>query len=165
MLNLNFSISAFAYLYHSLIQLYEMHALDAACLTYELYTANIDSYETHHPLETLYEADPIAFVFAIQKRGRPYKTHIQFYKSIQALLQSMDWDCLSFSQKKAARCLKGILNQIGWHFYNVYGMDIENRKTVYRQCRSHLIPDQNEPEEPFVAVNRLLHDLKKCPAM
>ena len=160
-----FPMAAFAYLYHSLIKLYGMRKADAACLTYELYTANIDSFETHRPYHIIYEADPIAFAFTIRKRGRPYKTHIQFYKAIQALLKNMEWDCLTFSQKKAVRCLKGIEHQINWHFYRVYGVDIESGETVYRQCRFHLIPGIKEPEEPFLAVNNCFKDLKKCAAL
>jgi hypothetical protein len=160
-----FSLSSFAYLYHSLITLFAMRPLDTACLTYELYTAHLDSHEMHYPNDELYEADPIAFVFAVQKRGRPYKTTVQLYKSIQALLQTLDWMCLSTSQQRAVRCVKGILNQIGWHFYSVYDLDIESRKTVYRQCHLHLVPGKDEPEEPFTAVNRLLGDLKRSAAV
>jgi hypothetical protein len=165
MLQFIFSLSSFAYLYQSLIALFAMRPLDAACLTYELYTAHLDSHELHHPEDELYEADPIAFVFAVQKRGRPYKTVVQLYKSIQALIRTLDWICLSFSQQKAVRCLKGILNQIGWRFYSMYDLDIESRKTVYRECLLHLAPGSNEPEEPLAAVNRLLCDIKRSTAI
>jgi len=145
---INFSPMAYAYLYHSLVKLQRIRKSDAACLIYMLYTANIDCFNAHSPHGTK-ELDPVSFVFAIRKRGRPYKTHIQLYKAIQALLKSIEWDCLTFTQKKAVRYLKGIELEIDWHFYRVYGMDIESRETAYKRCRFHLIPGKKEPSSPF----------------
>lgn len=156
----SFSISAFAYLYHSLVHLSGMRPVDAACLIYELYTANIDSFETHNPDHLIKEANPIAFAFIIRKRGRPYKTKVQFYKSIQALLESMDWSCLTFSQKKAVKYLQGIRSQIDWQFYDTCGMDIESDVTVYNDCRNHLNPGANEPDLPFRMLDKVFQGLK-----
>jgi hypothetical protein len=147
-----FTPAAYGYLYYSLIRLYGMHAVDAACLTYMLYTANMDSCTVRFGRSLYPEVDPITFAFIIRRNGRSYRTEVQFYKAIQALLKSFNRGCLTSPQNNAVRILKGIERQIERHFFRVYGVDIEDDATVYRLCRAHLVPDKNEPNRPFVAI-------------
>ncbi|MFZ5973984.1 MAG: hypothetical protein ACOYU3_01065 [Bacillota bacterium] len=156
-----YSLLAYAYLYHSLVELYGMTWTDAAYLTYMINTANIDSCQANAPNRIIRESDPFAFVFAIRSNGRAYRTEIQFYKAIQALLRSIDYNCLTPCQKKAVRYLKGIARGIDFHFYSDYGVDIDSNETVYPLCRFHLIPHEREPTTPFRTIHRRLNDVRE----
>ena len=149
-----FTPAAYGYLYNSLIRLYGMHAVNAACLTYMLYTANMDSCTVRFGRCFYPEVDPITFAFIIRRNGRSYRTEVQFYKAVQALLRSINRGCLTSPQINTVQILKGVERQIERHFCRVYGVDIEDDVTVYRLCRAHLIPDKNEPDRPFAVIRK-----------
>lgn len=56
----------------------------------------------------------------------------------------MDRDLIITSQREAFQTLRCILSNIECRFYKAYGMEIEEKRTVYKTCASHLIPKEDE---------------------
>ena len=49
------------------------------------------------------------------------------------------------AQREALQTLRCILSNIEYRFYKAYGMEIEDKRTVYEACAYHLIPKEDEP--------------------
>ena len=43
------------------------------------------------------------------------------------------------------RCAVEILSNLEYRFYKAYGMEIEDKRTVYGECTYRLVPREDEP--------------------
>lgn len=141
-----FSVKGFAHLYRSFMRFYGMRRGEAAIVTWQLNTANLDSYRYHYPDAEVSEMPAVDFCRRIDDPFvRPYHTEVQFYKSMLALYRSIDYRAITESQREAKRKLRCILTDINSRFWHTYGLDIDSAETVYNECAYSLIPDEWEP--------------------
>ena len=76
---------------------------------------------------------------------RPYRTEVQLYKSLLFLKRSIDRDLIVTSQREALQTLRCIISNLEYRFYKAYGMEIEDKRTVYGECTYRLVPREDEP--------------------
>ena len=132
-------------------------------MLYLLNTANLDSYGFYHPEAHVIESGPVAFCRWLDRRFarpyrtvafchwletmdcRPYRTEVQLYKAILSLQRSIDRDFIITSQREALQKLRCIAGNLEYRFYKSYGMEIEDKRTVYSECVYRLIPKETEP--------------------
>lgn len=141
-----FSIPGYIHLYRSLLRFYDKPSGELKEMLYLLNTANLDSFRYYNPKIYVAERSPIAFCRSLDGQDcRPYRTEVQLYKSLMALKRGIDYRCLVTSQREALQALKCIISNIEYRFYKAYGMEIEDRRTVYADCVYRLIPKDDEP--------------------
>lgn len=141
-----FSIPGYVHLYRSLLRFYDMPSAQAKELLYMLNTANLDCYGYYHPDRMLAENGPVAFSRQMDARHeRPYRTEVQLYKSLLALKRGIDRDLIVTAQREALQTLRCITGNLEYRFYKAYGMEIEDKRTVYAECAWRLVPRENEP--------------------
>ena len=115
-------------------------------MLYLLNTANLDCYGYYHPERELMESGPVAFSGWLERMDcRPYRTEVQLYKSQLCLKRSIDRDLIVTSQREALQALKCVIANIGYRFYKVYEMEIEDKRTVYGECAYRLVLREDEP--------------------
>lgn len=115
-------------------------------MLYLLNTANLECYGYYHPERILTESGPVSFCqWLLKKECRPYRTEVQLYKSLIYLKHSIDRELIITSQREALQMLKCILSNLEYRFYKAYGMEIEDKRTVYGECAYRLVPGENEP--------------------
>ena len=97
------------HLYRSLLRFcHGMSSAEAAELTYLLNTANIDSLRFTFPDIMLSEASPFEFTRRMADNKRPYRTEVQFYKSMEALNKNIIYEAITGEQREALlkmRCM------------------------------------------------------------
>ena len=128
MVNTIVSIPGYVHLYRSLLRFYDMPENEIREMLYLLNTANLDF------CGWLEEMD-----------CRPYRTEVQLYKALLFLKRSVDRDLIVTSQREALQTLRCILSNIEYRFYKAYGMEIEDKRTVYSDCAYRLVPREDEP--------------------
>ena len=115
-------------------------------MLYLLNTANLDCYEYYHPERDVVQSGPVAFSGWLEHEDyRPYRTEVQLYKSLLFLKRSIDRDLIVTSQREALQTLRCIISNLEYRFYKAYGMEIEDKRTVYGECTYHLVPREDEP--------------------
>ena len=98
MVNTIVPIPGYVHLYRSLLRFYDMPENEIKEMLYLLNTANLDCYGYYHPDRELIESGPVAFCGWLEKRNcRPYRTEVQFYKSLLALKRSVERDLIERS--------------------------------------------------------------------
>lgn len=146
MVNIILTMPGYVHLYQSLLRFYDMPGNEVREMLYRLNTANLDCYGYYHPEKYLVESGPEAFCHWLERKDcRPYRTEVQLYKSLLFLKRSVDWDLLVASQREALQNLKCVLSNLEYRFYKAYGMEIEDKRTVYGDCVYHLVPREDEP--------------------
>lgn len=145
MVNRCYSIPGYAHLYRSLLRFCDMHSADAKEFLYTLNTANLDSFAHAHPHVRVMESSPMEFCRRLDRNKRPYRTEVQLYKALLALYYNIDPDLIISAQREARQRLRCIMGNIEYRFYKAYGMEIEDRHTVYADCVYGLVPRENEP--------------------
>ena len=146
MVNILIPVSGYVHLYRSLLRFYDMPENEVKEMLYLLNTANLDCYECCHPERRLVQSGPVRFsMWLDSKNCRPYRTEIQLYKALLFLKRSVDRDLIITSQREALQTLRCIISNIEYRFYKAYGMEIEDKRTVYDACVYHLIPKEDEP--------------------
>lgn len=140
-----FTLQGYRHLYRSLLRFTDLTPIRAKELIYHLNTANLDSYSLHFPENRRTESKQGTFEKLLGYSARPYKTEIQLYKAITAILENVDHYCLTEEQKEAIRCIRAIAHTINHRFSQAFDLDIEDRLTSYRLCSKNLIPRANEP--------------------
>lgn len=146
MINTIVSIPGYAHLYRSLLRFYEMPENEIKEMLYLLNTANLDCYGCYHPERELIESGPAQFSIWLDKLScRPYRTEVQLYKALMFLKRSIDRDLIITSQREALQTLRCIISNIEYRFYKAYGMEIEDKRTVYDECAYQLVPREDEP--------------------
>lgn len=122
-------------------------------MLYQLNSANLDCFAYYHPDFHVYESGPVRFSMELDRLDkRPYRTEVQLYKSLLALKHGIDRDLIITAQREALQTLRCILSNIEYRFYKAYGMEIEDKRTVYGECLYRLIPSDCEGKA-VVAVN------------
>lgn len=146
MVNTIVSIPGYVHLYRSLLRFYEMPENEVREMLYLLNTANLECYGYYHPERMLVESGPVAFSGWLEHMDcRPYRTEVQLYKSLLFLKCSIDRDLIITSQREALQMLRCILSNLEYRFYKAYGMEIEDKRTVYGECTYWLVPREDEP--------------------
>lgn len=146
MVNNIIPISGYIHLYRSMLRFYDMPSAELKEMLYLLNTGNLDSSGFHHPEAHIIESGPVAFCSWLDRRyARPYRTEVQLYKSLLALKRSIDRDCIVTSQREALQMLRCVISNLEYRFYKAYGMEFEDKRTVYGECAYRLIPQENEP--------------------
>jgi len=74
-----------------------------------------------------------------------YRTEVQLYKSLLFLKRSIDRDLIVSAQREALQTLRCIISNLEYRFYKAYGMEIEDKRTVYGECTYRLVPREDEP--------------------
>ena len=69
----------------------------------------------------------------------------EYYKSLLFLKRSIDRDLIVTSQREALQTLRCIISNLEYRFYKAYGMEIEDKRTVYGECTYRLVPREDEP--------------------
>lgn len=146
-----FSVKGFAHLYRSFLHYCNMRHGEAAILTWLLNTANLDSYRAYDPDAAVSEMPAVDFCRRIESPVvRPYHTEIQFYKSMLALYNNIDYNPITESQRDARRKLRCIIGNVSSRFSKYYGIDIDDPETVFSICAYSLIPSDWEPDCRFM---------------
>lgn len=70
---------------------------------------------------------------------------VQLYKSLLFLKRSIDRDLIVSAQREALQTLRCIISNLEYRFYKAYGMEIEDKRTVYGECTYRLVPREDEP--------------------
>lgn len=120
MVNTIVPIPGYVHLYCSLLRFYDMPENEIREMLYLLNTANLDCYAYYHP-------------------------EVQLYKALLYLKRSVDRDLIVTYQREALQTLRCILSNIEYQFYKAYGMEIEDKRTVYSDCTYRLVPREDEP--------------------
>lgn len=104
-------------------------------------------YGRYHDFHSwLYPSLPLAFGGWLETKDcRPYRTEVQLYKSLLFLKHSIDRDLIISAQKEDLQTLRCIISNLEYRFYKAYGMEIEDKRTVYGECTYHLVPREDEP--------------------
>ena len=146
MVNFLISIRGYTHLYRSLLRFYDKPGGELKEMLYHLNTANLDSYRVSHPHIFVAESGPVVFSNRLNDPScRPYRTEVQLYKSLLALKHGIDYKFITASQREALQALNCIISNIEYRFYKVYGMEIEDKRTVFSDCVYRLIPSEDEP--------------------
>jgi len=140
-----FSITGYAHLYRSLLRFGKMNINEAKEFIYRLNTANIDTYANAYPDILLFQSSPVTFCQRLSGNERPYRTEVQFYKSLETLKNNINFDVLVSHQREAVQKMNCIMSNLEFSFYKVFDTEIDSAITVYGQCRKHLIPYEDEP--------------------
>lgn len=140
-----YSIPGYSHLYRSLLRFYTISSADAKELLYILNTANLDSFAHTHPHIKVIESGPAEFCRRIDRNKRPYRTEIQLYKALLALYHNIDPEMIISTQREARQRLRCIMGDIEYRFYKAYGLEIEDKRTVYATCTFGLVPREGEP--------------------
>ncbi len=146
MVNTMISIPGYVHLYRSLLRFYDMPENEVREMLYLLNTANLDCYEYYHPDRSVIQSGPVAFCGWLETKDcRPYRTEVQLYKSLLFLKRSIDRDLIVSAQREALQTLRCIISNLEYRFYKAYGMEIEDKRTVYGECTYRLVPREDEP--------------------
>ena len=125
---------------------YDMPENEVREMLYLLNTANLDCYEYYHPDRSVIQSGPVAFCGWLETKDcRPYRTEVQLYKSLLFLKRSIDRDLIVSAQREALQTLRCIISNLEYRFYKAYGMEIEDKRTVYGECTYRLVPREDEP--------------------
>ena len=57
----------------------------------------------------------------------------------------IDRDLIVSAQREALQTLRCIISNLEYRFYKAYGMEIEDKRTVYGECTYRLVPREDEP--------------------
>lgn len=146
MINTIVTIRGYGHLYRSLLRFSDMQGMELREMLYTLNTANLDCYEYCHPERSLTESSFANFSVLLENLNcRPYRTEVQLYKSLLFLKRSIDRSLITTAQKEALRKLCCIIANIEHRFYKAYGVEIDDKRTVYGECAYQLVPNYNEP--------------------
>ena len=68
-----------------------------------------------------------------------------FTSRLLFLKRSIDRDLIVSAQREALQTLRCIISNLEYRFYKAYGMEIEDKRTVYGECTYRLVPREDEP--------------------
>jgi len=143
----------YIHIYRSLLRFYPMSENEIKEMLYALNTANLDCFGYYHPEIAVIESGPATFAYRLDKSfDRPYRTEVQLYKALEYLQHSVEAPLMTSYQREALQKLMCIMSNLEYRFYKAFGMEIDDKRTVYETCVFHPIPREDEPSVP------LLHD-------
>jgi len=137
----------FAHYYRSLLRFrHELRSAEAAELAYTLYAAIVDSYRYKNPDAEISEYGPVEFYDNLKKtEGRPYRTEVQLFRASEAVLAGLHFAALNKTQLMAVVQLSCMMDDTELRFYKAFDMEIDDPRTVYRECVMRLVPREDEP--------------------
>jgi len=143
----NFTMPGFTHFYCSLFRFrHEFRSAEAAGLTYTLYTAIADSCRYKKPDAQIEECGRMEFYDNLKKmERRPYRTEVQLYRAAEAILAELIIDALTKIQLMAVLKLSCMMDDMELRFYKAFDMEIDDPRTVYRECVKRLVPRGDEP--------------------
>jgi hypothetical protein len=143
----NFSISGYARFYRSLPRFFrDMSNSHALKLTYGLYAAVNDAYRYKNPGAYLTEYDEDCFYDVLRQTNvKPYRTEIQLYRAMEAILFNLEIPALKNSRLACVMELSFMMCNTELRFYKAFDMEIDDERTIYRMCARSLIPRRDEP--------------------
>ena len=71
--------------------------------------------------------------------------NLNCYESLLCLKRSIDRELIVTAQREALQTLRCIISNLEYRFYKAYGMEIEDKRTVYGECTYRLVPREDEP--------------------
>ena len=71
--------------------------------------------------------------------------HAECAVTLLALKRGIDRDLIVTSQREALGTLRCVIANLEYRFYKAYGMEIEDKRTVYGECAYRLAPREDEP--------------------
>lgn len=146
MVNAILSVPGYVHLYRSLLRFYDMPENEVREMLYQLNTANLDCYEYYHPERNVIQSGPVLFNRWLETMDRrPYRTEVQLYKSLMGLKRSIDRELIITAQREALQALRCVISNLEYRFYKAYGLEIEDKRTVYDECTYYLVPRADEP--------------------
>ena len=146
MVNTMISIPGYVHLYRSLLRFYDMPENEVREMLYLLNTANLDCYEYYHPDRSVIQSGPVAFLrMAGTKTAALTAQRYSFTNRCCFLKRSIDRDLIVSAQREALQTLRCIISNLEYRFYKAYGMEIEDKRTVYGECTYRLVPREDEP--------------------
>ena len=77
--------------------------------------------------------------------GKYHDFHSRLCPSLLFLKRSIDRDLIVSAQREALQTLRCIISNLEYRFYKAYGMEIEDKRTVYGECTYRLVPREDEP--------------------
>ena len=143
-----YSLAGYAHLYRSLLRCCGMPANEAKYLVYRLNTSNLDSarYINRNPNKKFIEATPAAFSRCMNRFDcRPYRTEVQLYKALESLESNIIRAAITEEQREALAMLQCIMCNLEYRFFKSFGVEIFDDITVYDECVSDLVPNEDEP--------------------
>ena len=143
----NFTISGYARFYRSLSRFCrKISDADAIKLTYDLYTAVIDSYRSKFPAVSITEYGRDDFEALVRKTdAEPYKTEIQLYRAMEAILHRLVIPAVRIESLHSVVDLTFMMSDTEMRFYKAFDMEIDDERTIYRVCARSLTPRRDEP--------------------
>lgn len=139
-------IPGYVHIYRSLLRFYHMPENEVMEMLYMLNTANLDCFKHYHPRFLVIESGPLTFTTWLKNPNcRPYRTEVQLYKALEYLEQSVETELMTLDQREALQTLRCIMSNIEYRFYKAFGMEIEDKRTIYDQCVYNAVPREDEP--------------------
>lgn len=140
-----FTLPGYGYLYRSMLRFCKIKQEDARELCYFLNTANLDSFRYSRKDVSVAEATAFAFNRMLGEGARPYRTEVQLFKAMEALNRNIIYEALTSIQREAVQHMRCLMRDVEYTFYRTFDMDINDRRTVYRECAGTLTPRDDEP--------------------
>jgi hypothetical protein len=142
-----FTVAGYARFYRSLLRFCrDMTEDEAAEFTYKLYAANMETYNHNHPTKPLTGLDKDVFIVRLNNWQRQsYRTIVQFYRALEALILNIDLKIIAIEKVWAYRDLLSLLEETEERFIKAFSMPINDKRTIYGLCRLSLVPNKNEP--------------------
>lgn len=85
------------------------------------------------------------FLIVIFSHPGRVDTYPDMTESLLFLKRSIDRDLIVSAQREALQTLRCIISNLEYRFYKAYGMEIEDKRTVYGECTYRLVPREDEP--------------------
>lgn len=143
----NYTMTGYVHFYRSLLRFNrDIKSAEAAELTYQLYTAVIDSYRYKNPGAVVEEYGPVEFYNNLKTmERRPYRTEVQLYRAAEAILTGLLIHALTVAQCGAVLRLTSMMDNTELRFYMAFDCEIDDKRTVYKECARNLVPRGDEP--------------------
>jgi len=143
----------FAYLYHSMLEYADgLSNTEVLDICYDLYVAYLDSMRWDFPGVRFEEMRKKDFSSRVRASSKHYQTSVQYYKSLDFLLNHIVDACLQAKQHNTVLEMRRYLEEKASYFHAVTGVALRSDKTVYSACAYGLIPAENEPKHVFSNV-------------
>ena len=142
-----FTLTGYARFYRSLLRFsHDINNAHALKLTYGFYTAVNSSYRHKNPGVQLTDLADIDFYEIIrQTKVKTYRTEIQFYRAMEAVLYSLALEAIQSAHVLCVLELIAMMSDTELRFYKAFDMEIDDERTIYSLCAKSLMPRRDEP--------------------
>jgi hypothetical protein len=141
----------FSHLHQSLCSLTGMNTYDAKALCYVLYAANQDTFHEVSGCRRYQQINLGDFLNIIDHAPyRPYRTIVQLYRSLEALLDAVKLCYLIEQDRIYLTRIDEHMAHLENQFLEQYGTEISGPDSVYSLCSHHLVPYVCEPQSCLI---------------